>query len=165
MQGLRGACWSLIALDGYTIRAYLLKAFRLLLDLCQLLLDVFDLPLQGRERCLFELPVALPIQQGALFQLERMALLLHAELDLASSPAPVCTAAASGPWLRHAGALPGARQAAAMGAFAEKPLDFLPEFLLALARTTLLKFQAILLSRDRLLQGCLTLLAAVYSSA
>ena len=29
-------------------------------------------------------------------------------------------------------------------------LVFLPEFLLALARTTLLKFQAILLSRDRL---------------
>ncbi len=31
---------------------------------------------------LFELPVALPIKQGALFQLKRVALLLHAELDL-----------------------------------------------------------------------------------
>src|SRR5262249_22179672 len=123
---------------------YLFKPFRLLLDLCQLLLEVFDLPLQGRERCLFELPVALPIKQGALFQLERMALLLHAELDLTLILLkPVALLQCVG----HSGITLARLLKCAIGCGnAGSPLqksfsalDFLLEFLLALACAALLK--------------------------
>ena len=63
--------------DGDAVRAYLLEAFRVVFDFGQLLVEVCGLPLQGREGGLFELPVTLAVEQGALLQLERMALLLH----------------------------------------------------------------------------------------
>src|SRR5438552_172876 len=92
-----------------------------------------------------------------------MALLLHAELDLTLlllHPVALlqrlghsCVLLAR--LLEHAIGY-GNAGSILQKRFAE--LDFLLELLLALARTALFKFQAILLCRDRLLQSCLTLL-------
>src|SRR5262245_25904140 len=92
-----------------------------------------------------------------------MALLLHAELDLTLlllQPVALLQRLSHGR-VALARLLERAIGCGNTGSILQKSfahLDFLLEFLLALARTALLKFQAILLGRDRLLQRCLTLL-------
>src|SRR5437867_13239473 len=92
-----------------------------------------------------------------------MALLLHAELDLTLlllQPVALLQRLGHGRvtlarLLEH---VIGCGNAGSILQKSFTDLDFLLELLLALARTALLKFQAILLSRDRLLPPCLTLL-------
>jgi hypothetical protein len=92
-----------------------------------------------------------------------MALLLHAELDLTFllfQPVPFLQRLGHGciTLARFLERTIGCDNVRRILQKSFTDLDFLCELLLALARTTLFKFQAILLSRDRLLLGCLTVL-------
>ena len=68
--------------DGDAVGAYLLQAFAVVLHLGELLLYLRYLLLQARQGGLFHLPLTLTVEERALLQLERMALLLDAELYL-----------------------------------------------------------------------------------